>query len=150
MNPLSLSPQDRAKLDALQARFALKVSARLTERSQDLPSDVSERLRFARERALKQAKLARQQAVAAQTPSVIGSSLALLGGGGEHSGRWFKWASVLPLFALVAGLVLIDNWHQDNQISAAAEIDSALLADDLPPAAYSDNGFVEYLKTAND
>jgi hypothetical protein len=29
----------------------------------------------------------------------------------------------------------------------AAEIDSALLADDLPPKAYSDAGFVEFLKT---
>ena len=28
-----------------------------------------------------------------------------------------------------------------------AEIDAALLADDLPPKAYSDAGFAEFLKT---
>ena len=34
----------------------------------------------------------------------------------------------------------------DDQIRDAAEVDSALLADDLPPEAYSDPGFAEYLE----
>jgi hypothetical protein len=33
-----------------------------------------------------------------------------------------------------------------EQVDAAAEIDAALLADDLPPAAYSDPGFLAFLK----
>jgi hypothetical protein len=33
---------------------------------------------------------------------------------------------------------------------AAAEVDTALLADTLPPEAYRDPGFVEFLKTAED
>ena len=49
--------------------------------------------------------------------------------------------------ALIAGLLLIQQWQTDDQISAAAEIDAALLADDLPPVAYSDAGFAEFLKT---
>jgi hypothetical protein len=34
-----------------------------------------------------------------------------------------------------------------QQISATAEIDAALLGDELPPAAYTDPGFSEFLVT---
>jgi hypothetical protein len=60
---------------------------------------------------------------------------------------WTRMASVLPLVTLVLGLFLIDQWHDRAQISAAADVDSALLADDLPPDAYSDPGFAEFLKS---
>jgi len=45
------------------------------------------------------------------------------------------------------GLILIQQWHTRVQISGAAEIDAALLSDDVSPSAYSDPGFVEFLKT---
>lgn len=133
-----------AALDALQSRFALRVAARLTERSQDLEADVGERLRFAREKALEQARASR---AASSTPAlgVTVSGAALLGRVG--SGWWMKLASVLPVLALIAGLVLIQQSQTNDQISVAAEIDAALLADDLPPKAYSDAGFAEFLKT---
>jgi hypothetical protein len=35
--------------------------------------------------------------------------------------------------------------HTQEQIRTAAEIDAALLGDALPPAAYTDPGFAEYL-----
>ena len=57
---------------------------------------------------------------------------------------------MLPLLALAAGLIVIQRWHSSTQISAAAEIDASLLADDVPPDAYSDPGFVEFLKTPRD
>ncbi len=58
--------------------------------------------------------------------------------------------AVVPAFALVAGLFLIQTWQDKAQISVAAEIDAALLADDLPPTAYSDAGFAEFLKTPHE
>ena len=58
--------------------------------------------------------------------------------------------AIVPMVALVGGLYLIGHFHAREQIAAAAEVDAALLADDLPPAAYSDPGFVEFLKTARD
>ena len=73
------------------------------------------------------------------------SGMALALGGAGGSSRWFKFASVMPLLLLVGGLLTIQygQWHQ--QVTAAAEIDTALLSDNLPPAAYSDPGFSEYL-----
>jgi hypothetical protein len=63
------------------------------------------------------------------------------------SGWGMKIASVLPAIALVAGLVMIQRLQDNASIATAAEVDAALLSDDLPPAAYSDAGFAEYLKT---
>ena len=59
---------------------------------------------------------------------------------------WLRFASVLPLVALVGGLVLIQDWQNRTQISVAAEVDEALLGDDLPINAYRDPGFSEFLK----
>ena len=139
LNPSSLS----AARDAMQARFARRVVARLGDGAGDLDSDVAERLRFGRERALERAALARKAAVSSSTVGVTRGGAALLGG----SGWWLRVASVLPLVALLVGLVLIQRWQTTAQISVAAEVDAALLADDLPPTAYRDAGFVEFLKT---
>ena len=64
-------------------------------------------------------------------------------------GRWWtRIGSVLPLIALVGGLVAISVMQDDNRANELAEVDSALLTDDLPPAAYTDPGFAQFLKTS--
>jgi hypothetical protein len=57
--------------------------------------------------------------------------------------------SVLPLIALVAGLMAIHWIQQDQFISEIAALDSALLTDELPPNAYADAGFMQFLKQAH-
>lgn len=135
----------QTELDARVTRFGLRVAAGLTEQSQALPPDISERLRFAREQALGKAREARalRPAVAESTVVVQSGAALALGGGGQT--RWFKFASLMPLLLLVAGLLLIQHSQWYQQILAAAEVDTALLADNLPPAAYGDPGFSEYL-----
>lgn len=133
--------------NALQSRYAMRVAACLSEQSERGTHDVDERLRFARDTALARAKARR----AAQPSPVVQASagpsgVLTLGGGPPSSSWWVKLAAALPLLALVAGLVLIQNQHVRAQIAAAAEIDFDLLADELPPAAYSDPGFLEFLK----
>lgn len=138
------------ELDARITRFGLRVAAGLSEQSESLPHEVSERLRFAREQALQKAQIARRAraAVAEAAPSTqvvrSGAALAMSGLGGGPS-RWFKFASFVPLCLLVAGLLLIQHGQWYEQILAAAEVDTALLSDNLPPAAYGDPGFSEYL-----
>lgn len=135
--------------EALQARFALAVTARLSEQAEATPHDISERLRFARERALERARQERREVAlqAASAVQSVGRNAAALGGGASW---WLKLASVVPLVMLVVGLHEIELLHDHNQIVAAAEVDTALLAGDLPPDAYRDPGFLEYLKTAQD
>jgi hypothetical protein len=133
----------RADLGALQTRFALRVASRLGEQSEKLPHDLSERLRVAREQAVARARQVRlAQPATAPAFQVSQGSIAL----GQSPSGWLRLASVLPLMLLVLGLVLIQHLHNQAEIHAAAEVDAALLADDLPPEAYGDPGFVVFLK----
>lgn len=146
---LSSLPSD---LDARVTRFGLRIAAGLTERNATLPHDVSERLRFAREQALARAAQARaaRTAVSAPSPVVVqmGSTLALSGGprGAGDNGLWSKLVSALPLILLLAGLLVMQRSQVHEQLVAAAEVDTALLSDNLPPAAFGDPGFAEFLR----
>jgi hypothetical protein len=149
-----------AELDARVTRFGLRVAAGLTERSAALPHDVTERLRFAREQALAravQARAASTASVAQKSPASanvvqVGSTLALSGGprGGSDNGLWAKLVSALPLILLLAGLLLMQRGQFNQQIAAAAEVDTALLSDNLPPSAFSDPGFAEFLRDGDE
>lgn len=149
MNRTELRPYAPAELEALEARLALRMTARLTEKAAELPQDVTERLRFAREQALQRAQAARTTTQAASSSVANGGGTLSLGSP-QSTGWWMQLAAWVPLVALVGGLMLIQHLHTQSQITAAAEIDASILADDLPPAAYSDPGFVEFLKTPRD
>ncbi|MDP1901298.1 MAG: DUF3619 family protein [Rubrivivax sp.] len=130
---------------AIESRLAARLAGGLTARAQVLPQDVTERLRFAREQAVARAREVRQAVPASVTAvAVSGHGAAVLG---SFVPWWQRAASLLPLLLLVGGLLLIDHWTVREQVLAAAEIDSQLLSDDLPPAAYSDPGFAEYLRS---
>ena len=137
-----------ATLPALEARVAGRLAGLLTTQAQALPHDVSERLRFAREQALSRARQARAQTAAGSVVQATGGGTAALAGFARFSGWWPQAASVLPLLVLVSGMFLIDNWVTREQVLAAAEIDAQLLTDTLPPTAYADPGFAEYLRTS--
>ena len=130
---------------ALELRFAARVAAGLNAQAAALPHDIAERLRFGREQALAKAREARRLA-AAGAPAVVGAArgAAVLG---APAPWWQRAASVLPLLLLVVGLFFIRERMAQEQVQAAAEVDAVLLADDLPPSAYSDPGFAEFLKT---
>jgi hypothetical protein len=131
---------------ALESRLAARLAGGLTERGQSLPHDVTERLRFSRELALTRARELRRPVTATAAVVVAqGRGAAALG---HFVPWWQRAASVLPLVVLLAGLLLIDRWTVREQVLAAAEIDSQLLSDDLPPAAYSDPGFAEFLRSS--
>jgi hypothetical protein len=134
--------------DGLEARFGVRVASMLGERAQSTAPDIGERLRFAREQALTRAQAARRQVQLATAPVLVsrGRSAALA----SPLGWWFKLGSAAPLALLVLGLAGIAHVHDKAQIAAVAEVDAALLSDDLPPDAYTDPGFAEYLKTTRE
>jgi hypothetical protein len=51
----------------------------------------------------------------------------------------------LPLLVLVAGLIGIYQYEQQEHIAEIAELDAAVLSDELPLSAYLDHGFNAYL-----
>ena len=137
------SPQKRVTVQ--QDRFGLKTAVYLSAGSADLPYDISERLRAARVQAVSKRKIA-----SAQTAGGIvnaGGSAALTWGVDEGLSWWGRIGAVLPLIALVIGLLAINSIQDNNRAQELAEVDSALLTDELPPAAFADPGFVQFLKT---
>jgi hypothetical protein len=139
------SPQNRE--DILQNRFALKATSYLSAGASDLPYDISERLRAARVQAIAKRKIASVQ-TAGSSINVGGGTAALSWGTPDGLGWWGRIGSVMPLIALVVGLLTINSVQNDNRAQEVAEVDAALLTDDLPPAAFSDPGFVQFLKTS--
>ena len=133
-----------AAFEAAEARCARAIAARLTLRSSSVAPDIGERLRFARELALETAVRSRRAAGFAELSGSAQGVAALQWSG---SPLWTSIVSVVPLLALVAGLFFIQNMQARSQIETAAEVDTALLGDDLPISAYRDPGFVEYLKS---
>lgn len=136
--------------EPLQDQFARRVATRLTEVADAVPTDIETRLRFAREQALLRARAARQVAEAAEPVVVMGhggGAALRLGRGRPGASWWVRLGSALPVLVLAGGLLLIHDWQSRSQIQAAAEIDTALLSDSLPPDAYSDPGFAEFLKS---
>ena len=124
-----------------QDQFGLLFAARLNSATDNLPHDISERLRAARVRAV----AARRVASVKTAPYATASNGTLLLGN-EQLGGWGRLAAFAPLVALVLGLVTISVIQDDKQANELAEIDSAILTDDLPPSAYADVGFTEFLK----
>ncbi|HSV60573.1 MAG TPA: DUF3619 family protein [Variovorax sp.] len=132
------SPASPASRD-LEGAFGVRVAARLTASTRELPHDISERLRAGRVQAVAGRKL-----VQTRTASVtVGGDGAMALGGGW----WSRIASALPLIALAAGLIAISILQDDNRASELAEVDAALLTGELPPAAYTDPGFAQFLKS---
>ena len=140
------SLQNRA--DILQDRFALKATSYLSASTADLPYDISERLRAARVQAVLNRKIAVTQ-TAGNLVHTGGETAALTWGSRDGLGWWAKIGSVMPLIALVVGLLAINSIQNDNRAQEVAEVDVALLTGDLPPAAFSDPGFVQFLKSTH-
>lgn len=137
--------------EAAESRFALRLAAALTEHQVGAANrDIDARLGFAHDQAMAAARKSRS--VAVTVPSIIditGGTAVLGGGPGSGSTPWWlRLGALVPLAVLLAGLMLIDSQYTRSQIDAAAEVDAAILSDDVPPEAYRDRGFVEFLKTA--
>jgi hypothetical protein len=166
MNHLNSSPT------SVEDRAATLLASRLDIGLQSLGPDISERLRFARKKALSRARQTRLQAkvqgaaspemawagrltlagagTASESGDLFGGWAASMvsgnGTGPSSSTWWSKLVSALPLLILLMGFLAIQDTLTERQIQAAAEVDAALLADALPPQAYSDPGFAEFLR----
>ncbi|HEV7816517.1 MAG TPA: DUF3619 family protein [Janthinobacterium sp.] len=123
--------------------FAYKVRHALNEKLDDLPSSTTDRLACARKMALARKKV--------QAPVLLAQSAAA-GGAGKFGAffsgpmPWFGRLSVaVPLIALVFGLAGIYQAEEKQRITELAEMDAAVLSDELPLSAYLDHGFNAYL-----
>ena len=135
MNNHQFEPQD-----LLGKRLALH----LDQANQQLSYDVTERLRAARNRAVASRKATQLEWQTAT--EVQAQGLLRLGSSDPFTRLYQGFVSLIPLICLAAGLVFLHEFHNDQSALELAEVDSALLIDDLPPQAYADPAFAHFLK----
>lgn len=123
---------------SVQDRLGRRLAARLDASTDSLPHDITERLRAARMQAMAQFRPA-----AVLQPN---AGTAVLTGNDDEGDLWPRLVALIPLLALVAGLFAIQTLGDDHRARELAEIDAAILTDDLPPAAYTDPGFAQFLR----
>ena len=128
--------------------FALKVRRALDERAAALPAATTDRLAVARGAAL-----ARKKPEPATAPVFVPAFAGAAAYGTPPASRpQTSFARRLlrawPLALLLAGLVGIAYWEDMQRTAELADIDAAMLSDDLPLNAYLDHGFNAYLSHA--
>ena len=119
------------------------LARRLDRDGPELGYDIGERLRAARMQAI----AVRKPELATAMGLQLTAGQATLSQGGEGGPLWGRLASFLPLVVLILGLVAIQSFQSENSVMEIAEVDSALLLDELPPTAYTDPGFLQFLKS---
>jgi hypothetical protein len=124
-----------------EERYASRIRQALNHGLKDISPASCRRLEAARHLALSRQK---------QTAPVL-----VLAGGNAHgnSGHFFgdhggfRYSKqLMAIAALLVGMWLSFYWHSVQYINEIEEVDSALLADDLPPEAFFDNDIFEWLK----
>ena len=132
--------QDKQLTETQADQFGRASAALLSQSAQSLPDGIKDRLHAARMKAL---AVRKPEKVLVKKPAFAGVA------GNWNSGSNGAWDTVgwmAPLVVLVFGLIGIAQWQDDSRINDIAEVDAALLSDDVPPDAYADNGFLAFLK----
>ncbi len=143
-----MNHKTQLQTEMMQDRYGLRLAAQLNLGISRIPYEVSERLRAARERALALRK--RPGLRTSGTVILVGGGTLALEPGDGGLGWMARLASLLTLAALVLGLVTVQSLLDDLRADELAEVDTALLTDDLPPSAYADTGFLQFLKSGAD
>ena len=127
----------------------------LDESVEHLPWRVTHRLASAREAAL--ARMPARQAAATETAfggsghptPVPGTGHGRLSGGGPAGRRrlGLRIAAVLvPILVVATGLYGISEWDNLRRADDNADVDAAVLTDEVPISAYADRGFGVFLR----
>lgn len=118
--------------------FGYKVRQVLNQGLDSLDDEVTSRLHQARQTALNSQRVPIRGLRVAGIGNVL--ELALLSNA----------RTLVAVMALSVGAMGTYYWNAFEQFQEYEEIDSALLADELPPSAYLDRGFHAWLEHASD
>jgi hypothetical protein len=123
--------------------LAYKVRHALNETLDDLPPAAIDRLAAARAAAIarKRGTVSAPQLVARPLFARLGEAAASL-----FATPWVaRTAVAVPLLAMAVGLVGVYQAEHEQHVAELADLDAAVLSDDLPLTAYIDHGFNAYL-----
>jgi len=119
-----------------EQRFAYKIRQQLNRGLHEVGPETASRLASARQNALVNQKQASSLPLLATANAIFTFQF------GNLHFKQFATSMVLVL-----GIVFAAFWMADQRVAELGSIDSALLADDLPVAAFTDKGFDAWLKS---
>ena len=130
-------------------RIARQICSILDESADQIPASIGERLAAARRMALANKKAENAQSVPRLAPAGADQDTSF--GLDGHTGRDLfaplrKLGLLWTMLALITGLLGIGYWQYEEHIADLADIDAAMLTDELPPEAYADHGFHAFLR----
>lgn len=137
---------NHTSLPGNELEFAYKVRRALDEKANTLPQATTDRLGAARKLAI-----ARKKPESAIYTTVPERRLAgMLAGSGANpfndSLNWLIRVGIItPLIVLIVGAFSIYKYEEAFRIDELANLDAAVLSDELPLTAYLDHGFDTYL-----
>lgn len=120
-----------------EERYGFRVRQALNHGLNDLPPTALRRLEAARHLALS------RQRVTANEFQLAGHGAALSTRSGHHVPYLRQ---ILAVVALLLGMWISFYWHSTTYVTELETVDSALLSDDIPPEAFMDSDFFEWLK----
>ncbi|MEI5999328.1 DUF3619 family protein [Paraburkholderia bengalensis] len=134
-------------LETKELEFAQQLRRALDENAARIPPATTDRLAAARRAALARKKPEPVTAPAFTPVFVAAGTLAHAPqpDSPRRLPRLRKLALAWPVLALVIGLAGIAWWEDHQRTAELADIDAAMLSDDLPLNAYLDHGFNAYL-----
>ncbi|HEY4803264.1 MAG TPA: DUF3619 family protein [Paraburkholderia sp.] len=138
-------------LENKELEFVREMRRALDESAANLPAGATARLAAARKTALARKKA---EFVLVRAPALAAAGVGSLSGAPSHQparrrSALARFALAWPLAALVAGLFAIAYFEDQQRTAELADIDAAMLSDDLPLTAYLDHGFNAYLTRAH-
>lgn len=120
-----------------ELHFAYKVRQHLNRGLHEMRPEAADRLAVARQIALSRQKRTAPQSV-----------LAAAGSHFHFQFENLRFKQFVAALALATCAVAASFWVADQRVNELSEIDSALLADELPISAFTDKGFSAWLKQA--
>jgi Protein of unknown function (DUF3619) len=122
--------------------FGSQVARRLDTSTQQLPSRVTDRLAAGRKAAM--AAMPTSEVIAKSSSTNSSSTLTLSGGSSRWGWNFLGFA--LPALVLIVGLIIISINSDDLDANEQAEIDEAVMTDDVPISGYADRGFGVFIR----
>lgn len=152
MNPTSMENRRSAaawepEVDIFTERqLGEKIRQVLDDSASSLPPHIGQKLAKARQEAVSRKRSAGLTVDLLQTQLAGNSGRS----NGSSNGGWFgKLGFAIPVLLLACTLLIVQDWGEMDAADEAADIDTALLSDELPIDAYMDRGFTSFLNTAD-
>ncbi len=130
-----------------EQELAYRIRYALDEHAAHISPKIANRLRAARKLAIAHKKPELPQIASA--PQFAG--LHKLSHSFNRPSNWFwRVSTVIPALLLIFGVIGIYFFEQERRINELAELDTAVLGDELPLDAYLDHRFDAYLNKNGD